>query len=260
MATRTILIPLTSGHSLHGDPVIGSGNGMPGDAEAPAGFSVNLVATGGAAHFKLSTESIEPGENELDAAVCWEWIVPHDYVAGEDGTLVVNAGAFGDPYLEDCTIDAEVHRMSHSDAGLGDIVTTAAQALEFAQCSYPPWPFYSFNLDGTGLAAGERLLIIVRVHIKSDTDWTWANIGEAKLTLECEDTMSAEDLANLNVDTTGGTLSLAKALEVIVARCVGNIAYDSQSGVVTFYGRDGQTTVATVKLTGGGARQDSNIP
>jgi hypothetical protein len=68
-----------------------------------------------------------------------------------------------------------------------------------------------------------------------------------------------DDIAAINVDSTGGTLSLAKALETIVARCVGNLSYEAETGVATFFGRDGQTTLATVKLTGGGNRTESTI-
>jgi hypothetical protein len=66
-------------------------------------------------------------------------------------------------------------------------------------------------------------------------------------------------LAAVNVDSTGGELTLAKALEAIVARCVGNLSYNTETGVATFFGRDGQTTITTVKLTGGGNRTESAI-
>ena len=67
-------------------------------------------------------------------------------------------------------------------------------------------------------------------------------------------------VAEINVDSTGGELTLAKALEVIVARCVGDLTYSSETGVATFKGRDAQTPVATVQLTGGGNRTGSSIP
>ena len=50
-----------------------------------------------------------------------------------------------------------------------------------------------------------------------------------------------------NIDSTGGSLSLAKAVEAVVARSVGNADYNTDSGVVTFLGRDGATPVASVK-------------
>ncbi len=70
---------------------------------------------------------------------------------------------------------------------------------------------------------------------------------------------AAEGVADINVDSTGGQLSLAKALEAVAARCVGNLTYDAATSVATFYGRDGATPVATVKLTGGGNRTESSI-
>jgi hypothetical protein len=74
------------------------------------------------------------------------------------------------------------------------------------------------------------------------------------------DVFSDLDLGGINVDSTGGTLTLKKAIEALVARGVGNLAYDNDTGVVTLYGRDGETPVATVKLTGGGNRAESDIP
>jgi len=92
--------------------------------------------------------------------------------------------------------------------------------------------------------------------LPGDTQGTLSDIWE-----QCyHSRVAAEAVQELNVDSTGGQLSMAKALEVTVARCVGDLAYNASSGVVTFYGRDGATTVATVKLTGGGNRTESAIP
>jgi hypothetical protein len=68
-----------------------------------------------------------------------------------------------------------------------------------------------------------------------------------------------DSVLGLNIDSTGGTLSLAKALEALVARELGNLAYDADTGVLTFYGRDGVTAIGTVKLTGQGNRSESTI-
>ncbi|MGA2265402.1 MAG: hypothetical protein ABSH10_03115 [Phycisphaerae bacterium] len=71
--------------------------------------------------------------------------------------------------------------------------------------------------------------------------------------------VSPDAIAAINVDSTGGTLSLAKAVEALVARSVGNADYNAAGGVVTFRGRNGTTPVATLKLTGGGNRTESTI-
>lgn len=86
---------------------------------------------------------------------------------------------------------------------------------------------------------------------KSSADAAKTSADEAKT--------AAQAVDEINIDSTGGQLSVAKALEVIVARCVGNLSYQDETGVASFLGRDGQTAIATVKLTGGGNRTESSI-
>ncbi len=67
------------------------------------------------------------------------------------------------------------------------------------------------------------------------------------------------DLLEQDVDSTGAPLSLRKALEVLVAARIGAARYDAASGTWTVNGRDGQTPVARVTLTGSGNREASEI-
>jgi hypothetical protein len=253
MATRTMHIALTAGRSPPwGDPIFGGGDGVPGAFTAC--FSLQ-----GPKHFCLTGRELE-GEGSEDSVGVFEVVLPPDYKAGTDGELVINAGVFGEDQGSDSTIDAEAWRLRDSDRHLGDVVTTPAQSLAKANF-VDPWPNYTFQLDGTDLQPGDRLLLVVKTVAVSSAWNLCSEVGEIKLNLECEDTgMNADDVAAINVDSTGGSLTLAKAMEVIVARCVGDLAYNSQTEVVTFYGRDGQSPVATVKLIGGGVRQDSQIP
>ena len=67
------------------------------------------------------------------------------------------------------------------------------------------------------------------------------------------------DAGELDIDSTGSGLTLAKALEVLVAARLGIASYDAESGVWTLKGRDGETTVATVTLGSNGTRTASEI-
>jgi hypothetical protein len=69
----------------------------------------------------------------------------------------------------------------------------------------------------------------------------------------------AAALAAANVDSTGGELSLAKAVEAIVAWLGGKCVYDAATGVATYYGRDGETVILTTPLLGGGNRDEPTI-
>ena len=72
--------------------------------------------------------------------------------------------------------------------------------------------------------------------------------------------MTLSDLFTIldeNIDSTGETLSLKKAIETILAVLIGNETY--LSGLASFKGRDGSTTIASVNVTDEGTRTDSTI-
>ena len=61
-------------------------------------------------------------------------------------------------------------------------------------------------------------------------------------------------IGSLNVGSTATGLTLAKALEVLVAMLAGVASYDAAAGVWTVKGRDDATTIAEVTLAGSGNR------
>jgi len=63
----------------------------------------------------------------------------------------------------------------------------------------------------------------------------------------------------LDVDSTEEGLTLKKAIEALVAACLGKAAYDADTGTVTFRGRDGATTIVTVTAAQSGNRTASSI-
>ncbi|MCJ7545019.1 MAG: hypothetical protein MUP47_10760 [Phycisphaerae bacterium] len=249
MAMRSVDVDLATGRTSCGDPIIG------GEAGSPGSFSFSWIGWSDFAQLLVSQYACA---NTKTSTMGFSLVLPLDYVAGTDLELAIHARVYLLPeaVLASSTFDAQLCRLTANGEGATDLVTTAAQTFSEG------WADYAFDVNGAALAPGDRVLVILQTVVQETggEESAIAHIGEVKLNLECEDGMNAQEVANINVDSTGGTLTLAKALEAIVARCVGDLAYDSQSGVVTFYGRDGQTPVATVKLTGGGVRQDSNIP
>lgn len=61
-------------------------------------------------------------------------------------------------------------------------------------------------------------------------------------------------IGSLNVGSTATGMTLAKALEVLVAMLAGVASYDAAAGVWTVKGRDDATTIAEVTLAGSGNR------
>jgi len=107
---------------------------------------------------------------------------------------------------------------------------------ETASDPYEPVQLYDNYGDATGKATAEERDFV-----------NMAQIG------------SAAALAAYNIDSTGGTLSLAKAVEALVAWSSGKCVYDAATGVATYYGKDGTTVIVTTPLTGGGNRSKQTI-
>ena len=61
------------------------------------------------------------------------------------------------------------------------------------------------------------------------------------------------------IDSTGGTVTMAKAVEALLAFAGGKCSYDAATGIATYYGRDCVTVILTTPLLGGGNRDDSTI-
>lgn len=248
MPTKTLQIPLTGGRSQYGEPFVGGDQGMAG------GFSYYLPGMTCDIWAALKSQT-QTGAGTTRAYGVFEAVLPQDYQAGTNATLVVNCFRAGSGAGISGVVDAQAYRQDGSEEVTGDLVTTDYQMMT------TEWANYSFTINGALLLPGDRLVVAIETNVALTGEGNvWADIGELKLSLTCEDEMNADDVANINVDSTGGELTLAKALEVIAARCVGNLAYDADTGEVTFYGRDGQTPVAAVTLTGGGNRTDSSVP
>jgi len=102
--------------------------------------------------------------------------------------------------------------------------------------------------------------------IKAKTDNLPASPAALGSQMDLVDAPNATALASLgeaagaiNVDSTGGNLALTKAIEALVAACVGKAAYDPATGVVTFKGRNGTSTIVQVTCDGSGNRTASGL-
>jgi len=62
-----------------------------------------------------------------------------------------------------------------------------------------------------------------------------------------------------NIDSTGGSLSLAKAVEAMLAWMGGKCVYDAATGIASYYGQDGVTVILSTPLLGGGNRDGPTI-
>ena len=62
-----------------------------------------------------------------------------------------------------------------------------------------------------------------------------------------------------DIDSTGVPITLAKAIEALLAWSAGKVVYNATTGVATYYGQDGETVVLTTPLLGGGNRDEPTI-
>jgi len=61
------------------------------------------------------------------------------------------------------------------------------------------------------------------------------------------------------IDSTGGTVTMAKAVEALLAFAGGKCSYNAATGIATYYGQDGETVILTTPLLGGGDRDEPTI-
>ena len=97
----------------------------------------------------------------ITSTLCFEYTLPDNYIADTDVKLMIRAkyddGEGGSSPT--CTIDAEAYELDDSGAVGSDLVTTAVQSLTNAFADY------TFVMTDTGLAAGDRLMVLVRTVI-----------------------------------------------------------------------------------------------
>ncbi len=110
-----------------------------------------------------------------------EFALPAEYAAGEDVKLVVCAEYTGSGTVGATkSIDAEVYKMGDDGQPSADLNTTAAGTLTDAFADY------TFTIDDSGLAAGDKLYVMIRT-VLAETDGTYevyAVIGGIEMQLD----------------------------------------------------------------------------
>lgn len=122
-----------------------------------------LDATGSATNFAISSTvgtslrllgASATGLTRTNTAI-YSATLPGTYIPGRDVTLTVNANRTGTGTAGTNTVDVQVYRVASDGTQGADLVTTAAQAITATAADY------SFIVTGTGLVAGDRLLVQV---------------------------------------------------------------------------------------------------
>ena len=112
---------------------------------------------------------------------CFEFILPPEYVADADVTLVLHArytASGGTPGTTE--IDAEVYELDDAGTPGSDLCATACQSLTASFADY------TFTITDADLTPGDRLLVIVRTTIQETADGgtITPEIGSVELQLD----------------------------------------------------------------------------
>jgi hypothetical protein len=122
-----------------------------------------LDATGSATNFAISSTpgtslrllgASATGVTRTNTAI-YSATLPANYIPGRDITLTVNANRTGTGTAGTNTVDVQAYSVTTTGTQSADLVTTAAQAITGTAADY------AFTVTGTGLVAGDRLLVQV---------------------------------------------------------------------------------------------------
>jgi hypothetical protein len=102
---------------------------------------------------QLRTEAAQ-GNTKSDY-LCFEFVLPPEYVAGQDVQLVISARYTGSGTAGTTTLYALVYELGDDGTVGGDLCTTAIQNLTSSFADY------TWTITPTGLVAGDRLMIQV---------------------------------------------------------------------------------------------------
>lgn len=126
-----------------------SQDGAPMAAAAAAG-DFGLTCTPGTALYLVGEAA---NNNTKTDKALFEFLVPQEYVAGEDLVVTVNCDLDGAGTSGTKTIDCEAWVQANAGTGTTDLCATAAQTFSATAADY------AFTLTGTTVLPGDRLLI-----------------------------------------------------------------------------------------------------
>lgn len=172
--------------------------------------------------------------------------------------------------------EIQFHHRTSGATGLYAVVFDAAgqaydvAAAGFEAASQGAWGDYAIALAEIGDAsriyaadlpavAPGRYSVRVFEQVAASPSPADLLLGEGDIDWDGAAEITTANLLWQNIDSTGGTLSAAKAIEVLLAGLFGLAGYDAETGVWSVKGRDGQTTLAEITLTGQGNRTSTTI-
>ncbi len=198
----------------------------------------------------LTSGSINPTDAETVAAI-----------AAKTDNLPDDPAGVGDlPAAPDNTgiaaIQTKTDNLPGDPAGVSDLPAapdnTGIAAIQTKTDNLPGDPAGVSDLptapDNTGIAAIQTKTDNLPADPASETTLTAISAAVAAIAPG----VSVAAILAANIDTTGTPLTLGKALEVITAILAGKAAFDIATKILTVYGRDDTTVIATYTLTGNG--------
>ncbi len=146
--------------------------------DAAGGAGLFSISAGGYGTGTLILKGENTNSNTKTESLCFEFMLPEDYIADADVKLRVrakyddSAGTVGTK-----TLDAEVYELDDDGAVGSDIQATAIQTLtnSFAD--------YDFTITDTGLAAGDRLMVLIEGVLQETAGGgnIWIEIGSIEV-------------------------------------------------------------------------------
>ncbi len=176
------------------------------------------------------------------------------YAADGDYTAVL-VGAV----IDGKTVNAEIAQFSIENryggkaaAGIG----VAVAAIGVKTANLPADPAAVSDLptapDNTGIAAIQAKTDNLPADPATESSVTGLGAAVLAAVAAIAPGVTVAAILAADIDTTGTPLTLKKALEVITAFLAGKAAFDTSTNVLTVYGRDDTTVIATYTLTGNG--------
>ncbi len=118
---------------------------------------------------KLTTGDIS--DDDLTFSAMFEFPLPVEYLADQDVKVVVSARYFGTGGVVAKSVDVQAYEISSDGSFSSDLCSTNAQTLTTSFANY------TFTITDTNLAPGDRLLVIVKLHV-SETGGSLPLTGE----------------------------------------------------------------------------------
>jgi len=152
--------------------------------DATGGDTLFSIANGGFGVGTLTLKGEEALSETETTTLCFECALPPEYIAGDSVVLAVEckvdeSGA-GNATVE--TIDAECYELADAGTVGSDLIDLAAQDMTGAGDVFAT---YTWTVDATGLAAGDKLIFYVRTIVTEDAGTAvFAVLGNIEVRLD----------------------------------------------------------------------------